>query len=64
MRSEFFDADSDTTAVDNSANRIIWRHYRNFVPSTYTKLEPSMCPDISTPSVQGVPDAVGDLNIG
>ena len=39
MRSEVFDADSDTIVVDNSANCIIWRHKRDFVPKTYTKLD-------------------------
>ena len=48
MRSEVFDANSDTIVVDNSANCIIWRHKRNFVQSTYTKLDPSLRPNIST----------------
>ena len=64
MRSEVFDAYSDTIIVDNSANCVIWRHKRNFVPSTYKKLDPSMTPDISTASGPGYPIAIGNLNIG
>ena len=64
MRSEVFDADSDTIVVDNSANCIIWRHKRNFVQSTYTKLDPSLRPNISTASGPGSPVAIGDLNLG
>ena len=34
----------------------------NFVQSTYTKLDPSLRPDVSTASGPGSPIAIGDLN--
>ena len=38
LRSEVFDSDSDTIIVDNSANCIIWRHKKNFVPESYVAI--------------------------
>ena len=64
MKSEIFDGDSDTIIVDNSANCIIWKCKRNFVPSSYRKLNTSTRPNIETASGNGLPVGVGDLNIG
>ena len=50
MRSETFDGDADTIIVDNSANCIIWRYKKNFVKSTYRKLDSTTRLNIETAS--------------
>ena len=64
LRLEVFDGDSDTIIVDNSANCIIWRHKKNFSPSSYTKLNPGTTCGVSSAVGKGSPVGVGDLNIG
>ena len=63
LRSEVFDADSDTVIVDNSANCIIWRHKKTFLPGTYVPLQSSDTPGVNTAAGTGVPIGYGDLPI-
>jgi len=61
-RTESFDTDSSTIIVDNSANCVIWRDKKDFLPETYTKLNPELESGIA-PSVgsSGSPVGVGHL---
>ena len=64
LRSEVFDGDSDTIIVDNSANCVIWKHKKNFVPETYVALDKNNMIGVASAVGSGVPIAIGDLNIG
>ena len=64
LRSEVFDADSDTIIVDNSANCKIWRHEKNFVQNTYVKFDPKKACGVTSLVGNGSPVGIGDLNLG
>ena len=64
FRKEVFDGNSETAIMDNSANCFIWRHYRDFIPGTYVKLDDDPSNNIKTAMGDGKPVGVGNINIG
>ena len=64
FRKEVFDGNSETAIMDNSANCFIWRHYRDFIPGTYVKLDDDPNNNIKTVMGDGKHVGVGNINIG
>ena len=58
-----FDSDSDVIIVDNSANCIVWKHKKNFLPESYKLLDASSSPLIDTAAGQGQAVGIGKLAI-
>ena len=58
-----FESDIDVIVVDNSANYIVWKHKRSYIPGTYKLLNTTSSPSIDTAAGKGSAVGIGDINI-
>ena len=58
-----FDSDADVIIVDNSANCIVWKDKRSYIPGTYKSLNTTSSPSIDTAAGPGSAVGIGDINL-
>ena len=64
IESEFFDSDSETAIMDNSANCVIWKKKSAFIQSSYIEVDPNKFYGITTAIGTGNPVGIGDIKVG